>query len=70
MNIGGMEIGVGQAYRFITDMGEDAAFTSLPGGIDSAPWRKTYDCWLQDYWGHRYHRLAPPHASEEKYLVT
>jgi penicillin G amidase len=48
------------AYRFLTDLGEDAAYTSLPGGIDGSVFSDSYDCWLDDYWSGKLHRLVPP----------
>jgi acyl-homoserine lactone acylase PvdQ len=53
---------VAPAYRFITDMAEDAAYSTLPGGIDGSPFHASYDRWLRDHHSGTYHRLEPPGA--------
>ena len=58
----GAEVVVAPAYRFITDMSEDAAYTSLPGGIDGSRFSSSYDRWLDDHHAGRYHRLEPPES--------
>ena len=58
--LGDTQVAVGPAYRFVTDLGEDAAYTALPGGIDEGPWSPTYDRWLAPYLSGAYHRLEPP----------
>ena len=50
----------GPAYRFITDLGEDAAYTSIAGGIDGSVFARSFTCWLDDWRAGRYHRLVPP----------
>ncbi len=60
VNIDGASIAVGPAYRFVTDLGEDCAYTTLPGGIDGSRFDASYDVWLEDHLAGRYHRLAPP----------
>ena len=60
LNLGGQPVAIGPAYRFLTDLGEDYALTSLPGGIDGSRFSRTYTCWLDDHLAGRYHRLAPP----------
>lgn len=52
------------AYAFISDLGEDRAFTALAGGISDAPWSGTYAHWLQDWKESRYHVVAPPTETE------
>jgi len=52
------------AYRFVTDLGDETAWTALPGGIDGSAFSSSYDCWLDDYLAGRYHRLAPPTDDE------
>ncbi|MBK8013568.1 MAG: penicillin acylase family protein [Deltaproteobacteria bacterium] len=54
------EVVVAPAYRFVTDLGCDEAYTALPGGIEASPLAKTYDCWLAEYFEGRYHKLVPP----------
>ncbi len=60
VQIGAGRVHVGPAYRFVTDLGEDCAYTSLPGGIDGSRFSPTYDRWLDDHLAGRSHRLAPP----------
>lgn len=60
VNIGAGRVHVGPAYRFVTDLGEDCAYTSLPGGIDGSRFSSTYDRWLDDHLAGRLHRLVPP----------
>jgi penicillin G amidase len=60
VRVGGAEIAIAPAYRFITDMAEDAIYSTLPGGIDGSRFSPTYDRWLDDHYGGRYHRTEPP----------
>lgn len=60
VRLGDTKIPVGPAYRFVTDLGEDCAYTSVPGGIDGSRFGGTYACWLHDHLGGRHHRLVPP----------
>lgn len=60
VNIGDATLPVGPAYRFVTDLGEDCAYTSLPGGIDGGRFSDSYDRWLADHLDGRHHRLVPP----------
>jgi len=60
LHIGKAVQAIGPAYRFIADLGEDCAYTALPGGIDGSVFSRSYDRWLDDYWAGRYHRLVPP----------
>jgi penicillin amidase len=50
----------GPAYRFVTDLGEDCAYTTLAGGIDGSPLSRTYTRWLEEWRAGRLHRLSPP----------
>ncbi|MCB9653332.1 MAG: penicillin acylase family protein [Deltaproteobacteria bacterium] len=54
------DVVVAPAYRFVTDLGNDEAYTALPGGIEASPFAKTYACWLSEYLEGSYHRLIPP----------
>lgn len=60
MSISGSEVVVAPAYRFITDMADDAAYSTLPGGIDGSRFSATYARWISDHHAGRYHRLEPP----------
>ncbi len=60
LRVSGATQAVAPAYRFVTDLGEDCAYTALPGGIDGSAFSPSYACWLDDYWAGHYHRLAPP----------
>ncbi len=64
VRIDGATLAVGPAYRFVTDLGDDGAWTSLPGGIDGSRFTATYTCWLDDWRQGIYHRIAPPQAAE------
>jgi penicillin G amidase len=64
LNVGGQTVAIGPAFRMIADLGVDELWTAIPGGIDGAPGSTTYDCWLRDWHGGRYHRLAPPAETE------
>ncbi|MEO1171171.1 MAG: penicillin acylase family protein, partial [Myxococcota bacterium] len=57
---------VAPAYRFITDLADDHAYSALPGGIDGSRFSDTYTSWLDEYWSGDYHRLAPPGDDELK----
>jgi penicillin amidase len=48
------------AYRFVADLGEDCAYTSVAGGIDGSVRSPSYTTWLDDWLGGTYHRLVPP----------
>jgi penicillin amidase len=61
---GGREMVTAPAYRFVCDLAEDGASSSLPGGIDGSRFAGTYDRWLGDYLEGRYHRLEPPREDE------
>ncbi len=60
----GTSICVAPVYRFVTDLAEDAAWTSLPGGIDGSRFDRTYLSWLDEHRSGVYHRIAPPELSE------
>ena len=55
---------VAPAYRMVCDLGDDAIYTTVPGGIDGSRFTKTYSCWLNDWRAGIYHRLAPPERHE------
>ena len=62
--MGEAEVAVGPAYRFVTDLGQDEAETSLPSptsdlGMDADPDRD-----LREYLRGETHRLGPPAAAE------
>jgi acyl-homoserine lactone acylase PvdQ len=65
LRLGDRRVAVAPAYRFVTDLGEDAAWTQLPGGIDGRPRAPTYACWLEDHLAGRPHALRPPTAAED-----
>ncbi|MBI3178104.1 MAG: penicillin acylase family protein, partial [Deltaproteobacteria bacterium] len=60
----GATLAVGPAYRLVTDLGDDAAWTSLPGGIDGSRFDASYACWLDEWRRGAYHRIAPPDPAE------
>jgi penicillin amidase len=60
MSVGGAEIVVAPAYRFLTDMSEDAIYSTLAGGIDGSRASITYDRWIEDHHAGRHHRSEPP----------
>ncbi len=62
LRVAGGEIVVAPAYRFITDMGEDAIYSTLPGGIDGSRFSASYDRWIDAHHAGRYHRSEPPSA--------
>lgn len=62
--VDGQEVVVGPAYRFITDLADDHAYSALPGGIDGSRFSDTYVHWLDEYWSGGYHRLEPPRDDE------
>lgn len=70
VHLGEAEVAVAPAYRFVTDLADDHAQASLPGGIDGAPGRPGYDRWLQAYLRGEYHRLAPPTDEEPGEVVA
>ena len=51
---------IGPAYRFVTDMGEDAAYTALPGGREGSVFSPDYASGIADYLAGRYKRITPP----------
>ena len=55
---------VAPAFRMICDLGEDAIWTTLPGGIDGSRLSRSYTYWLHEYLAGSYHRLAPPTHEE------
>lgn len=61
---GGHEMVTAPAYRFVCDLADDGAISSLPGGIDGSRFSSTYDLWLDDYLAGRHHRLEPPRDDE------
>jgi penicillin G amidase len=61
---GKMKKVIGPAYRFVADLGEEGAYSALPGGIDGASWSLSYDKWLKEYQDGTYHRLMPPSREE------
>lgn len=40
---------IAPAYRFVTDLGEDAAYTALPGGRDGSVLSRDYASGITDY---------------------
>ncbi|MEL6548214.1 MAG: penicillin acylase family protein, partial [Myxococcota bacterium] len=60
----GQESVVAPAYRFVTDLEDDHAYSALPGGIDGSRFSDTYTYWLDEYWSGDYHRLEPPRDDE------
>lgn len=60
----GVSVCVAPVYRFTTDLGEEAAWTSIPGGIDGSRFDPTYVSWLDEHRAGVYHRIAPPDLSE------
>jgi penicillin amidase len=63
---GAQRIAVGPAFRMICDLGEDAMYCALPGGIDDRPLHQSYASWLGDYVSGTYYRLTPPAAEEPR----
>ena len=57
---GSKKTAIGPAYRFVTDLGEDLAYATLPGGVDGDPWSESYALWLDEYRAGRLHPLRPP----------
>jgi penicillin amidase len=64
VHLGAAEVAVGPAYRFVTDLGQDEAQSSLPGGVGGSPGDPSYDQWLAEHLRGVYHRLAPPGDDE------
>jgi penicillin amidase len=62
---GGATVCVAPVYRFVTDLCEEAAWTSIPGGVDGSRFDATYVTWLDEHREGRYHRIAPPAVSED-----
>ena len=60
----GASVAVAPVYRFVTDLAEEAAWTSVPGGIDGSRFHDTYLSWLDEHRAGVYHRIAPPDLSE------
>ncbi len=60
LHISGQETAVGPAYRFVCDLSEDRAFSSIPGGVDGSPLSQTYANWLDEHLAGRYHEIKPP----------
>jgi acyl-homoserine lactone acylase PvdQ len=60
VRVDGAEAAIGPAYRFVTDMGEDAAYTALPGGCDGSLFSSSYASGIGDYLAGRYKRITPP----------
>ncbi|MEZ0314590.1 MAG: penicillin acylase family protein [Myxococcota bacterium] len=60
----GTSVCVAPVYRFVTDLAEDAAWTSVPGGVDGSRFDRTYLSWLDEHRAGVYHRIAPPDLSE------
>lgn len=48
------------AYRFITDLSKDEAYTNLPGGPDESPFSKWYCSDLENWLTARYKKLRIP----------
>lgn len=63
---GAGHIAVAPAFRMICDLGEDALYCALPGGIDDRPLHPSYASWLCDYDAGHYYRLTPPAAEESQ----
>ncbi|MBK6685702.1 MAG: penicillin acylase family protein [Deltaproteobacteria bacterium] len=61
---GSKKVAIGPAYRFVTDLGEDLAYATLPGGVDGDPWSKSYAAWLDEYREGRLHPLRPPEKDD------
>ena len=51
---------IAPAYRFVTDMGDDAAYTALPGGREGSVFSRDYASGIGDYLAGRYKRITPP----------
>ena len=64
ITLDGGEVAIGPAYRFVTDMHDNEAYTCLPGGIDGSRFSRTYKCWLDDWRSGRYHPIRPPRYDE------
>lgn len=61
---GSKRTAIGPAYRFVTDLGEDLAYATLPGGVDGDPRSNSYALWLDEYRAGRLHRLRPPNQDD------
>ena len=53
-------VACGPAYRFVTSLDEDAAYTASPAGVNGSRFSGSYTRWTQDYLQGRYHRIEPP----------
>lgn len=62
----GNTVSVAPAYRFTTDLGEEVAYSALPGGCDGSRWDKSYSQWLDEYRRGEYHQLNVPRQDESE----
>ena len=62
---GKTQVCVAPVYRFVTDLTEEAAWTSIPGGVDGSRFDATYTTWLDEHRAGLYHRIAPPALNED-----
>jgi len=60
VQVAGQAAVIAPAYRFVTDMGDDAAFTALPGGRDGSVFGADFSGGIEDYLAGRYKRIVPP----------
>ncbi len=60
LRVQGQRLVIAPAYRFVCDLGEDAAYSSLPGGVDGSCFAPSYDRFIHEYLSGRYHRIVPP----------
>ena len=68
--VDGAKMVAGPAYRFITDLGEERAFTTLPGGIDEDHRDPTYAKWLSEWHEGRYHTIEVPRDDEAGFSIS
>lgn len=64
LRVDGQQIVIGPAYRFITDLADDSALTSLPGGVDDSPSAGSYAAFLSEWSEGGYHRIEPLGSDE------
>ncbi len=58
--LGQTSVAVGPAYRFVSALDTDEAWTSLPGGVDGGAFSKTYTSGLLSHLAGQRRRLTPP----------
>lgn len=62
-------VAVAPAFRMVCDLGDDALYCAMPGGIDDSPWHHSYAQWLEPYAAGAYHRLVAPSAEESACML-